>query len=229
MADRRFPVPLPHAPPQTYGSIEAVLVDAIGHARNRLLHACEAISWVGRLALRWRKPYTPAFTLTGAEVQDATAGAGEQAAHVLPGQLLIDGAPPWALATGEAARVAWLARFMVTAAVPAPFNTADSAAEQAGLKEAFRQACERAWTRAAAGGGGGERDLTATYEAFLEDADRAFRGAELAKQGKRASASARGNGQASDERFVEGLILRMYRMHGVTAKEANRLFPLAPG
>jgi hypothetical protein len=222
MPDRKFLVSMPHGPPGSYASIEAVLVHACEHARNRLLHACEAITWVGGLALQWTKPHTPLFSLKGAEVQDATAGSGEQAAHVLPGQILIDGNPPWALARGDAMKVAWLARFMVTSAVPVPFNTADSAAEQAGLKEAFRLACERAWSRAAAG----QRDLTPTYEAFLEDADRAFQTAEHAKRGKRAAAASKGDARASDERLVEALILRTYRVHGVTAREANRIFPL---
>jgi hypothetical protein len=223
MSHRKFPVTVRHGRPRSYGSIEEVLLDARGHARNRLLHACEAIAWVGGLALQWSKPHVPVFSLEGAAVQDATAGAGEQAAHVLPGQLLIDGNPPWALARGQEMKVAWLARFMATSAVPVAFNTADSAAEAAGLKEAFRDACQRSWTRAIAG----ERDLTATFERFLSDADRAFRRAEHDKGARRAAAWSKGKQDASDDRFVEGLMLRMYAMHGVTAREASRLFPLS--
>jgi hypothetical protein len=225
MADRKFLVSMPHAAPRTYASIEAVLMHASQHARNRLLHACEAISWIGGLARQWRKRHMPVFSLKGAAVQDATAGSGEQAAHVLPGQILIDGNPPWALAYGDATKVAWLARFMVTSAVPVSFNTADSAAEKAGLKEAFRIACERAWVGVLAG----QRDLSSTYEQFLEEADRAFQRAEHAKQGRQASASLKGAARASDERYVESLILRMYRTHGVTAKDATRKFPLKLG
>lgn len=221
MGSREFPVSVPHAPPRTYHSIDAVLMHAREHARNRLLHACEAISWIGRLALRARKGYAPVFSIKGAEVQDSSAGLGEQAAHVLPGQILIDGNPPWTLADGTRMKVAWLARFMVTSAVPTPFNSADSAAEKAGLKEAFRQGCAHAWVRAARG----ERDLVSTFEEFLADADRAFQNAERGKHGKRATASSADDQRASDERFVETLILRMYRVHGVTAKEADRFFP----
>jgi hypothetical protein len=199
-----------------------VLVHAPGHARNRLLHACRAISWIGRLALHTSKGRTPVFAIEAAEVQDATAGSGDQAAHVLPGQILIDGKPPWSWAGGTRLKVAWLAQFMVTSAVRVSFNTADSAAESAGLKEAFRHACERAWVDAAAG----ERDLTATFDAFLQDADRAFQNAENAKRRKRATTATAGRVRASDDRFVESLVLHMYRMHGVTAQEANRLFPL---
>jgi hypothetical protein len=165
----------------------------------------------------------PQFSITGAAIQDATAGSGEEAAHVLVGQLLIDGKPPWTLVRDEAEKAAWLARFMVTSAVPVPFNVADSAAERAGLKEAFRQACESAWRSAAASRG--VRNLTAVYALFLEAADQAFQRAESGKQGKRAAAATK-NASASDERFVESVILRMYRLHGVTAGEANKLFPL---
>jgi hypothetical protein len=218
---RAFPVSIPHGPARTYSSSADVLMDAAGHAHNRLLHTCEAVSWIGGLALE-NPGHTPSFAIEGAKVQDAKARSGEQAAHVLPGQILIDGKPPWSLAGGERARVAWLARFMVTSAVPAPFNVADSAAEKAGLKEAFRLACERAWRNAAAG----HPTLIPVFALLLEDANLSFQRAEQGKHGKRASASASGDSDTGDERFVEGLILRMYRLHGVTAGEANRLFPL---
>lgn len=224
MAPRDFPVSIPHGDPRSdlrsYSTIGELLGDAAGHARNRLLHACEAIAWVGGLALR-AKPgaRTPAMTIVGARVQDATARGGEQAAHVLPGQLLLDGREPWTLVQGEQARLAWLTRFMVTSPVPAPFNRADSAAEAAGLKEAFRHACEQAWSRVARG----ERDLLATHAAFLAAADRAFLEAE---QGKGARATSGATQAVRNERLVESVLLRAYRAHGVTAEEANRRFPL---
>jgi len=211
-----------HGPPRTYGSADAVLIHAAEHAQNRLLHSCEAISWVGGLALR-EPTRTPQFSIRGAEIQDASAGSGEQAAHVLVGQLLIDGRQPWTFARDEAEKEAWRARFMVTSAVPVPLNVADSAAERAGLKEAFRQACESAWRKASAAKG--LCNLTSVYALFLEAADQAFQRAELGKQNKRAAAQTK-NASASDERFVESVILRAYRLHGVTAAAANKLFPL---
>jgi hypothetical protein len=221
MSDRAFPATVAHGAPRQYTTIGDLIAHAAGHARNRLLHACEAISWVAGLApkTKGKKGAKPTFTLVGARVQDAKARGGEQAAHVLPGQLLIGDREPWTLALGQRARVRWLARFMVTSAVPAPFNRADSAAEQAGLKEAFRVACEQAWAHAAAG----QRDITPTFESFLRAADRAFLDAEQGK-GARAKLGAKA---ARDERLGESVILRAYRAHGVTAAEANRLFPLA--
>ncbi len=222
MPTRSFPVPLPHGSPRRYDSLESVVAGAASHAHNRLLHACEAISWIAAMSLRWKKRHTPTFTIVGAKVQDATAAQGEQAAHVLVGQLLLDGQYPWTLVGGERLKVAWLARFMVTSSVPVSFNVADSAAEQSGLKEAFRAACELVWTRTR----GGERDLTPTYESFLADADRSFLRAELAKGGKQAAAAARRDARG-DDRMVEKFILRAYRIHGVTARDAHRLFPLS--
>jgi hypothetical protein len=222
MSDRRFLVPVSHGPPRTYGSRQDVGEHATHHARNRLLTACEAIAMIGGLALQWQKPYTPRLTLKRAEIQDGTAGAGEQAAHVLPGQVLIDGKRPWALARGDKAIAAWVGQFEVTAAVPTPFNTADSAAERAGLKAAFRRACERAWARAS----DGERDLTPTFDEFLVNATRAFASAELRKEEKRAAAARKGEAYTSDERLVERVILRLYQAHGVTGEEASRRFPL---
>lgn len=220
MSHRTSPVSHPHGPPRAYRSLEELGARAIVHAQERLLTACEAIAMIGGIATRWQKPYSPRLSVSRAHVVDGSAGPGEQAAHVLPGQLLIDGRKPWALARGDRQIAAWIARFEVTAALPTPFNVADSQAEGAGLKAAFLHGCENAWTRVAAG----ERDLTATFAEFLADATRAFERAELSKAEK--SGAARST-HASDERLVESIILRMYKAHGVTAEEANRRFPLS--
>jgi hypothetical protein len=223
MSNRKSVVPLPHGAPRVHGSLQELGEHAAQHARNRLLTACEAIAMVAALALQWKKAHAPHLSLKRALIQDGSAGAGEQAAHVLPGQLLINGKAPWALARGDKAIAAWIARFEVTAAVPTSFNTADSAAEAAGLKAAFVDACEVAWTRVSAG----ERNLTRTYGEFLVKANKAFNIAELNKRDTRTVASRKGNTDASDNRFIEILILRLYQVNGVTADEANRRFPLA--
>ena len=176
---------------------------------------------IGRDALEGNGPHAPTMTIQRAWIQDGSASSGE-AAHVLPGQLLINGKPPWALARGDKAIAAWIARFEVTAAVPTDFNTADTAAEKAGLKEAFLQACQRAWERVE----DGERDLTATYREFLRDATRAFEKAQLLKEHKERDALRKGKIDESNARLSESVLLRLYRTHGVTAEAANRLHPL---
>lgn len=223
MTNRSSPVPLPHGPPRTIDSPEAFATRALVHARDRMLTACEAIAMIGSLAAQWKKPWTPNLSLVRAAIQDGSAGAGEQAAHVLPGQVLIDGKKPWSVVRGDRAIAAFIARFEVTAAVPTAFNVADSQAEKAGLKSAFLRACEAAWTRVAAG----DRDLTPVFASFLDDATRAFEKAKLSKDKRSESATRRGDGSASDERDYESLILRVYCSHGVTAKEASTRFSVS--
>ena len=221
MSDRIFPINLPHDPTRGSGSPGL----AQGHSRTRLLNACEMICWVGRLAMRPNTPSAPVFTIVKANLQDATAGPERHAAHILPGQILINGSPPSKLDGGDIEKAGWAARFMVTSPVPPSVNKADSAAEAAGLKEAFRHACEVAWTRVKSNG----RDLTSTYETFLRDADRAFIRAGLAKEEKHLSASSGGDSSAAFKRAEERIVLLLFRSHAVTAEEANLRFPLIDG
>lgn len=223
MSNRSSPVPLPHGPPQAIWSKEEFAERAVIHARERLLTACEAIAMIGGLAAHWKNSWTPQLSLTGAVIQDGSAGAGDQAAHVLPGQILIDGKAPWSLASGDRAIAAFLSRFEVTAAVPAAFNRADSQAETAGLKSAFLSACERAWACVARG----NREMTPVFATFLEDATRAFERAEMSKRERSNAATRLGDSSASDARLYESLVLRFYRVHGVTAKEASQRFNMA--
>ena len=102
-------------------------------------------------------------------VQDMGASSGQQAAHLLPGQILIATVPVWQLAQVPAgapadsatplqADVLRLAQqtqvcFAKTNVLPALFNRADSQAENsaqdrgfAGLKELFRLAVQNLWS-----------------------------------------------------------------------------------
>jgi len=222
MPPRSSPVSLPHGPARVYTSPEAIRARAIQHAEERLEFACETISLLGSLALQWTRPYTPTITIAAAAVQDAKAHGGEQAAHILPGQIYVAGMKPWELAKGHRLHVKLLARFEVTAAVPAAMNVADSAAESAGLREAFRKACEQSWQRAIAG----VRDLTPTFEDFLKDANRAFLAAMLAKHDKSNEAALKLDFAAGINRWGDAITLRLYRAHGVTAKEMGRQYPI---
>ena len=83
------------------------------------------------------------FTVKGAEVQDERATGGDQAAHYLPRQLLVnaitlqDVAVKYSTALSNHIK----ALFARTEHLPANYNRADSKAEMQGLHEAFRQSC----------------------------------------------------------------------------------------
>jgi hypothetical protein len=101
----------------------------------------------------------------GAMLQDRMATEGKQAAHLLPGQITVDGQPVWALAAvpenggfdhGEAERVSLRTQmcFARTNVLPALFNRADSQAERmaadtsGGLKHLFAQTVRAMWSSA---------------------------------------------------------------------------------
>jgi hypothetical protein len=79
-----------------------------------------------------------------------------QAAHLLPGQIKIDGAFPWLFLSGPAAR-RLESLFGHVEPLRADFNKADSAAEANGLTEAFANACRQVLTGKGEDGGGDRR------------------------------------------------------------------------
>lgn len=85
-------------------------------------------------------PANPAVTCTAAIRQFFRATGGEQAAHLLPGQIRIGGVLPWHLLMGPASRNVQLI-FAYVDPLQANYNKADSAAEANGLTQAFAQAC----------------------------------------------------------------------------------------
>jgi hypothetical protein len=215
---REFFVRIPHPAPRHYGSIDEVWRHAARHAQNRLLHACEMITWISGFAGRWKKSYSPAISVRGNPPQDGSAGEGWEAAHLLPGLILIDDKPVWAFAATDATEIALKARFTVTALVEVSFNRADSAVESSGLRAGFRQACGQAWLRATPDASA----LIPIFGAFIKDADAAVLRAKLAKEVKRNEAKTE---SASLDRWLEMSALECYRSHGLTAEEVARRVP----
>jgi hypothetical protein len=128
---------------------------------------CVAEAFFHMAAVRSLHPAlrAPVVTCRGAAVQDQKATDGAQAAHLLPGQILIGAQPIWALA--EAAPGSGLGAdevgrlsprlqmcFAKTNSVPAHFNRADSQAEKmaaaagGGLKNLFADAVRALWENA---------------------------------------------------------------------------------
>jgi hypothetical protein len=102
-------------------------------------------------------------TCSRAHLQDRSAAAGNQAAHLIPGQILVGGRPVWWLASApagadpvQAQRVSLRTQmcFARTNNLPAIFNVADSQAEQMaaaagrGLKEEFAACVQIMWASA---------------------------------------------------------------------------------
>ena len=83
------------------------------------------------------------LTVKGAAVQDVRAGGGDQAAHYLPRQLMVNAISLQDVAVKYSTVLSnhIKALFARTEHLPANYNRADSKAEMQGLHEAFRQSC----------------------------------------------------------------------------------------
>lgn len=83
------------------------------------------------------------LTVKGAAVQDERASGGDQAAHYLPRQLMVNAISLQDVATQFSTALSnhIKALFARTEHLPANYNRADSKAEMQGLDEAFRQSC----------------------------------------------------------------------------------------
>lgn len=83
------------------------------------------------------------LTVKGAAVQDERASGGDQAAHYLPRQLMVNAISLQDVATRYSTALSnhIKALFARTEHLPANYNRADSKAEMQGLDEAFRQSC----------------------------------------------------------------------------------------
>lgn len=83
------------------------------------------------------------LTVKGAEVQDERANGGDQAAHYLPRQLMVNDINLQDVAFRHSTELSNHIKslFARTEKLPANYNRADTKAEIQGLDEAFRQAC----------------------------------------------------------------------------------------
>jgi hypothetical protein len=224
MARRRFPVRHSHPTPALPPSMQALLVRGTTYFGTRLDTCCEAIAVIGSLARSWPPGRDPSFTIQAAAIQDSTAGRqGFQAAHLLPGQLLIDERAPWHWAASDPEKVRLLARFAVTAAVPTELNVADSAVEEHGLGDAFRDACRDLFLAVRAGRGGAAA-LREVYATFLDRAEDAVVAALWAKNAKVDEHERRGKDAKADDRAAEAALLKAYLHHGVTADYVTLMY-----
>lgn len=157
---------------------------ALEHGLARNGRVAEALCFMAliRDPARRRRPMLPVPNVgcTAAVRQFFRADGGEQAAHLLPGQLSIDGIFPWLFLAGPAARKLENL-FAYVEPLRADYNKADSAAEANGLTNAFADACSRVLT----GRGAAEADIVAAYDrVWRPGALAAFRAADEQKRSK---------------------------------------------
>lgn len=157
---------------------------ALNHGMARNGRVAEALCFMALIrdpARRRRSlPAIPSVSCTAAVRQFFRAGDDEQAAHLLPGQLSIDGAFPWLFLAGPAARQLENL-FAYVEPLRADYNKADSAAEANGLTDAFAGACRRVLTSK----GEPAADVVAAYEQVWQPgALAAFAAADAQKRSK---------------------------------------------
>lgn len=119
---------------------------AKSHAETRNGHVVKVLCWLALLRDAQNRSLAlsplPRVTCEEARWQHFRERRPRQAAHVLPGQVMVDGRYPW-LYFKDITRARTLqSLFAEVRALPANFNKADSAAENKGLTEAFRAAAE---------------------------------------------------------------------------------------
>lgn len=117
---------------------------AIWHGRSRNSRVAKVLAYMLliRAAGRPGLPLSlqPSVICKGAEQQFFSASGENQAAHLLPGQIVIDGAMPWLYLQGEPARLLQN-EFAYVEPIHANFNAADRIAERNGMTDAFADAC----------------------------------------------------------------------------------------
>lgn len=158
---------------------------ALSHSRSRNGHVVKVLCHIALLRdpARLVRPLSPQprVSCAAAERQFFRASDGQQAAHLLPGQIKVDGANPWTfLRAPQEARV-FENLFAYVEPLDANVNKADSAAESNGLTVAFADACRFVLTGAAAP----ERDIETAYtRVWSPGARAAFIAAEAQKRSK---------------------------------------------
>lgn len=115
---------------------------ALEHANFRNDRVARVLCYLGALRALGRIRETASVACEAAQRQHFSSSGAHQAAHYLPGQILVDGAFPWRLIQDPRNRLRFESLFADVEHLPANFNKADSAAEDKGLKEVFAQACQ---------------------------------------------------------------------------------------
>ncbi len=153
---------------------------AIQHSTFRNDRVVRVLCFIGILRGLGRIRDTAKVSCIAAQRQHFSSTSGYQAAHYLPGQILIDCNYPWNLIQDVRTRLEFEVLFADVEHLPADFNKADSAAEACGLKDAFARSAQALIQRVIPRPGGG-LDRQAVRDVYQQTwhpaAVRAFRSA----------------------------------------------------
>ncbi len=119
------------------------MVQALGHSQSRNSRVVQTLCYFSLM----RNSGTHTFLNSLVEIEKAArqlfkSPGGNQAAHFLPGQIRIETQFPWHFISDRNTGTRLECLFADVENLPADFNKADSAAEDKGLREAFRTASE---------------------------------------------------------------------------------------
>lgn len=145
----------------------------MGTSKPDLVHAKVGIEAAVRQLFRSPQRAPKTFEAEALGLRDAP----HQAAHYLPGQILIATALPWTFISDRLTSRNLENLFGDVEHLPADFNKADSAAEHQGLVETFREACEAVLRDPLAGAANRinrDRVRTVYDEVWVTGANRAF-------------------------------------------------------
>ncbi len=114
---------------------------ALGHSNSRNGRVVQALSYFSLIRSSGHHTFG-SVAIEKAMRQFFSSESGNQAAHFLPGQIKIDTHLPWSYICDANTGQRLEGLFADVENLPADFNKADSAAEQKGLREAFRMVSE---------------------------------------------------------------------------------------
>jgi hypothetical protein len=155
---------------------------AIGHSKSRNIHVAQAACYFSLMGAAKKELKDAAVAIHGAAAKAFTSPTGFQAAHYLPGQVMIQNKAgsldlPWNFIVDLSTRTRLECLFADEEELPTIYNRADSAAEQKGLRETFRRISQEAICQAAgSSSGGGTRELVRRLynDIWIPEADKAY-------------------------------------------------------
>ncbi len=167
---------------QRYASDQSL---ALSHGNSRNTHIVTVLAYMAVLRdparLSKPMPANPDVTCTAAIRRLFAARGGQQAAHLLPGQIRINNQLPWSFLKEPHVARALENEFAFMTPLDANFNKADSACESKGLTEAFALACGHVLK----GKGVPTADIVKAYrDVFVPTAREAYDDAEAQKRTK---------------------------------------------